>query len=83
MPLPSMPRIADIAGSLLAGVVGGRCLMKELRCSDVNPECDFRMEGKDESEVMAKATEHARRDHGMAEIPPEIAQKAQAAIREK
>jgi predicted small metal-binding protein len=57
--------------------------MKELRCSDVNPECDFRMEGKDEAEVMAKAAEHARRDHGMAQIPPDVARKAQAAIRDK
>ena len=57
--------------------------MKELRCSDVNPECDVRMEGKDEAEVMAKAAEHARRDHGMERIPPDIAQKAQAAIRDK
>ncbi|HXD98687.1 MAG TPA: DUF1059 domain-containing protein [Candidatus Acidoferrum sp.] len=57
--------------------------MKELRCSDVNPGCDVRVEGKDEAEVMAKAAEHAKRDHGMPQIPPEIAQRAQAAIREK
>ena len=57
--------------------------MKELRCNDVNPECDFRMEGNDEAEVMAKAAEHAKRDHGMAQIPPDVAQKARAAIREK
>jgi len=57
--------------------------MKELRCNDVNPECDFRMEGKDEAEVMAKATEHAKRAHGMDQISPDLARKAQAAIREK
>jgi predicted small metal-binding protein len=57
--------------------------MKELRCSDVNPGCDTRLEGKDEAEVMAKAAEHAKRDHGMAQIPPDVARKAQAAIREK
>lgn len=57
--------------------------MKELRCSDLNPGCDVRVEGQDESEVMAKAAEHARRDHGMEQIPPDIARKAQAAIREK
>jgi predicted small metal-binding protein len=57
--------------------------MKELRCGDVNPGCETRVEGKDEAEVMAKAAEHARRDHGMAQIPPEVARRAQAAIREK
>jgi predicted small metal-binding protein len=57
--------------------------MKELRCSDVNPGCDHKIEGKDEAEVMTKAAEHARRDHGMAQIPPDVAQKAQAAIHDK
>jgi predicted small metal-binding protein len=57
--------------------------MKELRCDDVNPGCDFKIEGKDEAEVMTKAAEHARRDHGMPQIPPDVARKAQAAIREK
>jgi predicted small metal-binding protein len=57
--------------------------MKGLRCSEVNPGCDHKIEGKDEAEVMAKATEHARRDHGMAQIPPDVARKAQAAIHDK
>jgi predicted small metal-binding protein len=57
--------------------------MKELRCSDVNPGCDHKIEGKDEAEVMTKAAEHARRDHGMAQIPPDVARKAQAAIHDK
>jgi predicted small metal-binding protein len=56
--------------------------MKELRCSDINPGCSFRAEGRDEAEVMKKAVEHARKDHGMSQIPPDVAQKAQAAIRE-
>ena len=57
--------------------------MKELRCSDLYPECDVRLEGQNEAEVMAKAAEHARRSHGMTQIPPDVAQKAQAAIRDK
>ena len=57
--------------------------MKELRCSDLYPECDARMEGQNEAEVMAKAAEHARRAHGMTQIPADVARKAQAAIRDK
>jgi predicted small metal-binding protein len=41
------------------------------------------IEGQDETEVMARAVEHARNDHGVQEIPPEIGQKAQAAIRDE
>jgi predicted small metal-binding protein len=57
--------------------------MKELRCSDLMPGCSFRAEGKDVDEVMKKAVDHAKKDHGMTQIPPDVAQKAQAAIRDK
>ncbi len=57
--------------------------MKELRCGDLMPGCNFVAQGKDVAEVMAKASEHAKKDHGMTNIPPEVATKAQAAIRDK
>ena len=54
-----------------------------LHCDDVMPGCAEVIEGQDETEVMAKAAEHARNDHGIDNIPPEIGAKAQAAIRDK
>ena len=57
--------------------------MKELRCSDVNPGCDFKIEGKDEAEVMTKGAEHAKTAHKMATIPPDVAAKVKAAIKDK
>ncbi len=58
--------------------------MKELRCSDVGmKECKFVAEGKDDTEVMKKAGEHAKTAHGMNTIPPDVERKAKAAIREK
>ena len=45
-------------------------------------DCDFVATGETEADVMAQAVQHARTDHGMEEVPPEIAQKAQAAIRD-
>lgn len=56
--------------------------MKELRCGDLMPGCSFVPQGKDEAEVMQKAAQHATRDHGLSTIPPEVAAKAKAAIRE-
>jgi predicted small metal-binding protein len=47
------------------------------------PGCSAVMEGKDEAEVLKKAAEHARKDHGMATIPPDVAKKVQGAIRDK
>lgn len=57
--------------------------MKELRCGDLVPGCNFVAEGKDVNEVMAKAADHAKKDHGMTTIPPDVAKKAQAAIRDR
>lgn len=58
-------------------------MAKQLKCADLMPGCNFVAEGKDVKEVMAKAAEHAKTAHGMATISPAVAQKAQAAIRDK
>lgn len=57
--------------------------MKILRCGDIMPGCQAVIEGKDNAEVMAKGAEHAKKDHGIAAIPPDVAQKVQAAIKDK
>jgi predicted small metal-binding protein len=56
-------------------------MSKVLTCRDVGVDCDFVARGSTVEEVMAKAAEHAAKDHGFAEIPPELADKAKAAIR--
>jgi len=56
---------------------------KILRCGDLMPGCNAVVEGKDVAEVMAKAAEHAKKTHGMTTIPPEVAAKAKAAIKDK
>jgi predicted small metal-binding protein len=58
-------------------------MAKQLKCGDLMPGCNFVAEGKDVTEVMAKAVAHAKKDHGMSTIPPDVAKKAQAAIRDK
>jgi predicted small metal-binding protein len=58
-------------------------MAKELRCGDLMPGCQAVVEGKDEAEVMTKAAEHAKTAHGVQQIPPELASKVRAAIREK
>jgi predicted small metal-binding protein len=58
-------------------------MAKEMRCSDLMPGCDRVIEGKDEKEVMAKATEHARNDHNIRTMTPDLEQKVRSAIHEK
>jgi AhpD family alkylhydroperoxidase len=54
---------------------------KELRCRDVGADCDYVVRGKTEEEIFRKASEHAKKSHGMKEISPELMEKARSAIR--
>jgi len=58
-------------------------MAKILKCSDVGMDCDFVVRGETSEEVMKKAAEHARTAHGIEQIPPELAQKAQAAVKDE
>lgn len=58
-------------------------MAKILSCGDVMPGCNAVVEGKDVAEVMAKAAEHAKTAHGLTTIPPEVAAKVQAAIKDR
>ena len=58
-------------------------MAKVLWCGDVVSGGKAVIEGKDVAEVMAKGAEHAKKDHGMATIPPDLAKKVQAAIKDK
>jgi predicted small metal-binding protein len=42
--------------------------MKTLKCKDVGVDCDFVASGKSEEEVLKKAAEHARKDHGIKKV---------------
>ena len=58
-------------------------MAKILKCGDLMPGCNAVIEGKDVAEVMAKGAEHAKTAHGMATIPPDVATRVQAAIKDK
>jgi predicted small metal-binding protein len=62
---------------------GGCAMAKVLRCGDLMPGCNAVIEGKDEAEVMAKGAEHAKTAHKMTAIPPDMAAKVKAAIKDK
>jgi predicted small metal-binding protein len=58
-------------------------MSKVLKCREVGMDCDFVAHGENEEQVMSKAVEHARKDHGMDTIPAEIATKVKAAIHDE
>jgi predicted small metal-binding protein len=57
-------------------------MKKSLSCRDVGVDCDFVACGKSEEEIFQKATEHAKRDHNLSEIPEDLREKARLAIRD-
>jgi predicted small metal-binding protein len=57
--------------------------MKYIRCRDVGVDCDFEASGATAEEVLAKCADHAKKEHGMDAIPPELLDKVRAAMREK
>jgi predicted small metal-binding protein len=43
-------------------------MAKLLKCKDVGLDCDFVARGRTEDEVLKKAAEHARKDHGIKRV---------------
>lgn len=58
-------------------------MAKVLTCRDVSVDCDFVARGATVDEVLQKAKEHATKDHGFADIPPELVDKVKAAIKDE
>ncbi len=56
---------------------------KTFTCRDVGVDCDFKARGKDESEVMRKVEDHARKVHKMDPIPRDIEPKNRGAIHDE
>jgi predicted small metal-binding protein len=58
-------------------------MSKVVRCRDVGVDCDFEARGETDVEVLRKCVEHARSEHGMDQIPAELAAKVKSAIRDE
>jgi predicted small metal-binding protein len=58
-------------------------LEKSLACGDLVPGCKAVLNGKDEVEVMQRATAHAKSAHQMEVMSPDIVTKAKAAIKDR
>jgi predicted small metal-binding protein len=58
-------------------------MAKVLRCGELMPDCDTVIEGRDTEEAMQKAAAHAKADHNMPSIPPEVFEKIRNAIRDR
>jgi predicted small metal-binding protein len=46
--------------------------MKEFRCEMIVPSCSTVFEGESDSAILDQIAAHARDEHGMPEVPPEV-----------
>lgn len=57
-------------------------MAKVVTCRDVGVDCDFEARGETEEEILQMCAAHAKNDHGMEDISPELVAKVRGAIRE-
>lgn len=55
-------------------------MSKAIACDRVVPGCKFTAEAATEEELLAKVAEHARKEHGVTEVTPELLAKVKAAV---
>ena len=56
--------------------------MKQFKCGDVVPGCEWVTRSEDETVLFEEITSHAREAHGMDEVPPEVVAAIQGVITE-
>jgi predicted small metal-binding protein len=56
--------------------------MKSFSCGAVVPSCTARFNGESDEEILSKVADHARRDHGMNDVPAELVEQVRANIRD-
>lgn len=55
--------------------------MKSFSCGAVVPNCTATFQGETDDAILAQVADHARADHGMETVPPEVADEVRRHIR--
>lgn len=56
--------------------------MKQFSCGAVVPGCTATFTGDSDDDILGQVATHAKEDHGMAEVPAEVADAVKANIEE-
>jgi predicted small metal-binding protein len=57
--------------------------MKEFSCGAVVPGCSETFEGESEDSILQQVALHARDEHGMEDVPPELVDEVRAGIQDQ
>ena len=58
-------------------------MAKVVTCRDVGVDCDFVARGETEQDVLEQCAEHGRKEHGMNELPEDLAEEVRGAMRDE
>ena len=58
-------------------------MSKHIACNDVVQGCAFKASAETEDELIQQVAAHAAKDHGVAEVTPELAAQVKAAIQSR
>lgn len=56
--------------------------MKQFYCGAVIPGCQAKFTASSEAEILQQVAEHARRDHGLKDVPPHVAEQVRSLIKD-
>jgi predicted small metal-binding protein len=59
-----------------------RHAVKEFRCGEIVPGCQTVFHAESEEEILEEVAEHARDEHGMDVVPPEVVDEVRSRIAE-
>ena len=57
-----------------------RSLMKQFSCGSVVPGCMATFSAETDDEILGQVAEHARADHGMEQVPPDVVEQVRQNI---
>jgi predicted small metal-binding protein len=58
-------------------------MSKVVHCRDVGFDCDGVVRAETEEEALRQVAEHARTQHGLTEVTPEVAAKVKSVMRDE
>lgn len=57
--------------------------MKQFQCAAIVPDCRATFDGESEKAILLQILSHARDEHGMPDVPPEVVDMIRANITER
>jgi predicted small metal-binding protein len=58
-------------------------MSKVVHCRDVGFDCEAVVRAETEEEALRQVAEHARAQHGLTEVTPEVAEKVKSVMRDE